>query len=327
MEKENIINLLKEKPLFVGLQKEELALIIENSEIRKFQKDDIIIKEGEMERTMYVILSGSVSVFKGEIRLTNLGSDNRLTTLYKGTFFGEMSLIDMEPRSATIIANEPTELLILDFNKLLTVCSPKSSIFAVLYQNIAIMLSRRLRNTNNLLYQEKNLNIVSENKFKFSHKINDAIHNGKALLGSMNDKGEPNFMTIGWGMVGTLWNKPVISVFVRPTRYTFKNLEKNSNFVINILLSPQYQELLDYLGNISFYQENKIKEKNIPTSFTKNNLPYIKNADFVIEAKIIYKNRMEKSSIPNEILEKFYPDENNIHTLYIGEIKEIFQAN
>lgn len=73
-----------------------------------YQKGDVIIKEGDPGNEMFIIKTGSVEVVKG-------GGDKKviLTTLKRGDFFGEMSVLEDLFRSATVIAREETHLIIL----------------------------------------------------------------------------------------------------------------------------------------------------------------------------------------------------------------------
>lgn len=74
-----------------------------------FQKGDVIIREGDGGREMFIIQSGSVDVIKGE-------GDSKmvLAVLERGDFFGEMSILENVKRSATVIAKEETRLLVLN---------------------------------------------------------------------------------------------------------------------------------------------------------------------------------------------------------------------
>jgi len=79
-----------------------------NEELREFEDGEIIVREGEETREMFVIDSGQV-----EIRKEVGGHDVRLALLERGAFFGEMSLLEGLPRSATARARGKTSLLVL----------------------------------------------------------------------------------------------------------------------------------------------------------------------------------------------------------------------
>jgi cAMP-dependent protein kinase regulator len=100
-------------PLFEVLNDEERAALVAEMDLEQHREGDIIITEGEPGSSMYVIASGEVKVYtrgqKGSIYLAKLG---------EGDFFGEVSVLSGKPRTATITASQPTELLRLDKEKL-----------------------------------------------------------------------------------------------------------------------------------------------------------------------------------------------------------------
>lgn len=113
MEKEKIIEFLKNIPFFSTLTEEGFREFAEHFVVKNFPKQEIIIKEGEPADLFYIITSGKVKVTKEEKFLATLGV---------GEFFGEMALITDEPRSATVIAETDVETIALsklDFDKFL----------------------------------------------------------------------------------------------------------------------------------------------------------------------------------------------------------------
>jgi tetratricopeptide (TPR) repeat protein len=104
---------LPQSPLFEVLKEEERAALVKEMELEQHREGDIIITEGEPGSSMYVISTGEVKVYtrgqKGSVYLAKLG---------EGDFFGEVSVLTGKPRTATITASQPTELLRLDKEKL-----------------------------------------------------------------------------------------------------------------------------------------------------------------------------------------------------------------
>lgn len=101
-------------PLFEVLKNDERAALVKEMELEQHREGDVIITEGEPGSSMYVIASGEVKVYtrgnqKSSIYLAKLG---------EGDFFGEVSVLTGKPRTATITASQPTELLRLDKAKL-----------------------------------------------------------------------------------------------------------------------------------------------------------------------------------------------------------------
>jgi tetratricopeptide (TPR) repeat protein len=97
-------------PLFESMEKDELDAVITRMELEHFGDGDIVITEGEAGASMYVIVSGEVKVFTRGRK----GESLHLATLGEGDFFGEVSVLTGRPRTATITASAPTELLRLD---------------------------------------------------------------------------------------------------------------------------------------------------------------------------------------------------------------------
>jgi CRP-like cAMP-binding protein len=95
---------IEDIPLFSGLEKEGLLKLSSRLKEHTFKSGDIIIREGkveeEEERRMYIIRKGEVEVLKEDWAM----NQKRVNILKEGDFFGEMSLIDNEARSATIRA-------------------------------------------------------------------------------------------------------------------------------------------------------------------------------------------------------------------------------
>jgi CRP-like cAMP-binding protein len=111
--------LLRTVPIFSELTDSDIASLAKLSSRRRFPKDTVVFFENEEGDFFFMIL-------EGRIKVTILGDDGReviLSMLGPGDFFGEMALLDNEPRSATAIAVEESELLQLhrtDFQSVLT---------------------------------------------------------------------------------------------------------------------------------------------------------------------------------------------------------------
>jgi len=86
-------------PLFSGLKGKQLKTIVSAGQELSYEPGRIIVKEGEMGAGFYLILDGSVEVRKG---------NKVLSKLTAGQFFGEMALLDRNPRSADVVVTSPT---------------------------------------------------------------------------------------------------------------------------------------------------------------------------------------------------------------------------
>jgi len=111
-------------------------------EIQKFEDGEAVVREGEESREMFIIRTGRVEIVK-----EMAGQEVRLATLERGSFFGEMSLLEGLPRSATARAVGPTELVILRPGSLLVqIRRDPTFAFELLQQ-----MSRRVRELNDRL--------------------------------------------------------------------------------------------------------------------------------------------------------------------------------
>jgi CRP/FNR family cyclic AMP-dependent transcriptional regulator len=96
-------------PLFRGLAAHERAHLAECLRLRRYRRGQTIFTEGEPGRYLVILLRGQVKVV-----LSTAEGDEAIVALFgPGDFFGEMSLLDDQPRSATVIALEPVEALVL----------------------------------------------------------------------------------------------------------------------------------------------------------------------------------------------------------------------
>ena len=136
------------------------------------------------------------------------------------------------------------------------------------------------------------------------------------VSGSMR---KANVMTIGWGLIGPLWEKPFFIVAVRPSRYTYEFIDETGDFTVNV---PQkgMEDLVSYCGSVSGRDHDKFEEKGLLTEPGKEvNSPIISNCVIHYECKVAYKMNVVPSGLPREILKGCYPH-GDYHTLYFGEI-------
>jgi CRP/FNR family transcriptional regulator, cyclic AMP receptor protein len=103
-EENEVVDWLLDVPIFSGLPKKELKAMSHSFMERNYETGKVIETEGDKGVSFYLIMEGSVDVRK---------SDKSIAKLSKGQFFGELSLLDKQPRSATIVALEPTRCLIM----------------------------------------------------------------------------------------------------------------------------------------------------------------------------------------------------------------------
>lgn len=138
---------ISRSPLFEMLSNQELEYVSDLSRPRKLPTSQVLFEEGELGDSLYVIVSGEVEV----LRRDATGEQKVIAVLNPPEFFGEMSLIDKEYRSATIRARTDAELLQLTAENLTTFRKQYRDGFTFVVINIARVLSARLRDANTRL--------------------------------------------------------------------------------------------------------------------------------------------------------------------------------
>lgn len=136
-------SLLAQIPFFSQLPAEAISDLSRRINRRRYEKDHIIFHKDDPGSTLYVILSGKV-----KITLPSPEGENVIVAILStGDFFGELSLFDGEPRSATATATEISEMLTLAQKEFIHFIAENPRVSA----NILAELSRRLRRTDELL--------------------------------------------------------------------------------------------------------------------------------------------------------------------------------
>ena len=138
---------LQKSRLFEGLLPEEIEMITELILQKNFAEGEVVFEQGDVGDSLYMLIEGSVDV----IQKDNDGKEHILAILQAPTFFGEMSLIDKEYRSATIRAKTSAAMLCLTNENLHSFARVYKNGFTLVVINIARVLSSKLRETNRKL--------------------------------------------------------------------------------------------------------------------------------------------------------------------------------
>lgn len=132
---------LRSVPVFKDLKGPSLEVLFDYLEERRWDVGEHICNEGELGRTMYVIREGEVEV----LRRSSRGNDQPIVRLGPGECFGEMTLVELQPRSATCIVRKKATTYSLGHLDLWNLYKSDQFAFVVILQNICWTLSRRLR--------------------------------------------------------------------------------------------------------------------------------------------------------------------------------------
>ena len=157
-----------------------------------------------------------------------------------------------------------------------------------------------------------------KNKFNPFKKFNSDW-----ALVTAGTKDKFNSMTISWGSMGTLWNKRVITIYIRPERYTHHFIEENEYFTISFF-DDKYKKELEMMGSLSGRDIDKVKEVGFAPLYIKDDVISYKEANHTYICKKIYTHHMNKDDMPSFAL-KHYGENGLAHTLFIGEVIDIIK--
>ena len=129
---------LQKAQLFRYLNYQELVRITNVTEPRRFVSGECIFNQGDVGDELYVVLTGKVRVHQGETTLVEIGP---------GEHFGEMALVDREPRSASVTAVEEADLLVMKRRDFLGLVKHERDVAVKLLWQFLGVLTARLRNT------------------------------------------------------------------------------------------------------------------------------------------------------------------------------------
>jgi len=131
-----------------------------------------------------------------------------------------------------------------------------------------------------------------------------------------------NTMTVAWGSIGGMWNKPMVQVVVRPTRYTWEFMEKYDTFTLSSFPVDFKTDLMT-LGSVSGRDGNKLLQTGLTVNPSRTiDAPSFVEADLVIECRKIYTTDFKKEDFIDRHINEHYP-KHDYHRVYFGEIKHI----
>ncbi|UCH57416.1 MAG: flavin reductase family protein [Candidatus Bathyarchaeota archaeon] len=159
--------------------------------------------------------------------------------------------------------------------------------------------------------------------FEFVDETHRLMRSGGLFLVTAGKDGKPNAMTIGWGLVGTMWRKPFYTVAVRLSRYTHGLMEEADEFTV-CLPTQGMEEALDVCGTMSGRELDKFKELGLTAEKGVDlAVPYIAECPVHYECRVVYKIQVRPGELVDELEKDVYPG-GNYHILYFGEILGVY---
>ena len=140
------------------------------------------------------------------------------------------------------------------------------------------------------------------------------------LVLCVGDTTESNAMTIGWGAIGNYLghDRPAVTVYVAPARYTYEFMERHERFTIMEFDDPKVWQ---YMGKYSGRDGDKAAALGLHVAYTDSGAPYYEEANLVIECETMTAWHQAEQDFRNDTPRKWYDGfDAGVHTVYIGEV-------
>lgn len=160
------------------------------------------------------------------------------------------------------------------------------------------------------------------NVFDYANEILQALPQGILVVTEAEDC--VNAMIIGWGTLGIEWGKPMFTIYVRESRFTYELLEKNPVFTVCVPHGkPLDPNILRICGSKSGRDTDKIAAANLTLVDGESvSTSAIKQLPLTLECKVVWQEKQEVKDIAQRF-HNFYPstaDGQDAHVAYYGEI-------
>ena len=137
------------------------------------------------------------------------------------------------------------------------------------------------------------------------------------LLVATKSGGGSNVMTIGWGTIGVIWGRPMFTVLVRPSRFTYEFIEASGEFTVNVP-TAEMREYVLLCGTKSGRDVDKLAQ----VAYSPGKLVGTVSIDacpLVYECRVVHRNDVISETMESAILSRYYR-QGDFHRVYYGEI-------
>ncbi len=163
------------------------------------------------------------------------------------------------------------------------------------------------------MFKEINIKEIKENAV-------DLIASQWGLV-TAGDENGLNTMTVSWGALGELWGQDMVTIYIRPQRYTLKYLEAQDFFTLSFY-PEDMKKIHSVCGSKSGRDTDKIKECNLTPVFDES-APYFKEAKLVLVCRKVAKGEFAPEQIIDKsIIASQYPS-NDFHYIYYGAVEKV----
>ena len=139
------------------------------------------------------------------------------------------------------------------------------------------------------------------------------------LLTAAKPDGSANVMTIGWGLLGIVWGRPIFQVLVRFSRYTFEFIEASQCFAVCVP-SPEMRRWVGICGSRSGRDMDKFADQGQRFTLAEQApAPLIAGCPLAYVCRVVHHNDVIPANLGADIDRQFYGD-HDYHRIYFGEI-------
>ena len=156
---------------------------------------------------------------------------------------------------------------------------------------------------------------------EFTTNIFDQFDKKWALLTAGNVE-DFNTMTISWGGLGTIWNKPVATVYVRTSRLTHKYMSENEYFTVSFY-PEEMRKILGVMGSKSGRDIDKMHYDGMTAESVGESVTFAE-AEVTLICRKLFCQQLETQHIPQDIVDAMYIGDAP-HDMFIGEVVDIIR--
>ncbi len=281
----NMINEIKNISIFSGLDRTGIKKLSKIAIHRRFPKNSVIIEEGDTSTSLFILILGRAKAFS---RFEEKEVVHEF--FVSGDFFGEMSFIDQKPRSATVVADQDCDVLVIQRNDFFEVflSSPEFTLNVMRGLLQRIRTSNRQKNDLFFLFSQQDLydahldtikRLVLAAKYKDDNTADHIIRVGRysALLAEKYGFNANEVQTIRYASqmhdIGKLGIPE--HILLKPGKLTFEEfavMKTHTQIGAKILSNPR-SEILKYGHEISLNHHERFDGKGYPAGLSRENTP------------------------------------------------------
>jgi serine/threonine protein phosphatase PrpC/CRP-like cAMP-binding protein len=165
-------DILARMPLFRALNDREILRLLQVVEVHPYKDADVVIREGDRGEELFIVLTGSVKVMRGETELARLKP---------GDHFGEMALVRNQPRSATVLSDLDSELMVIRRTDFFDILRNEHQLAVKLLWQFLGALADRLDDTNRELGQAREELATEDVTSEIFEVIDDGARRGRSI--------------------------------------------------------------------------------------------------------------------------------------------------